>query len=72
MNQILISTLGCIAIFLVSRKDKWQRYGYIFGLLSQPFWFIETFRAEQWGIFILCIWYTINWSIGIYNYWVKR
>jgi len=65
----MIAVFGCSAIYLVGRKDKYKKYGYIFGLLSQPFWLYSSFLNRQWGIFFLSIWYTFSWGNGIKNYW---
>lgn len=70
--QIGILLFGVPAIWFVSRKEKWKRWGYIFGLCSQPFWMYSAITNEQWGIFILTLFYTYSWIQGIYNYWFKK
>ena len=70
--QICIAVFGASAIYLVSRKDRWKRWGYIFGLCSQPFWLYSSWKAQQWGIFALSFWYAFSWANGIYNYWIKK
>ena len=72
MVQLMIAILGGSAIWLVSRKEKWGRWGYILGLASQPFWLYSAYSNKQWGIFTLSIWYTYSWSQGIYNFWIRR
>ena len=72
MDQLMIAILGGLAIYLVGRKDKYKRYGYISGLLSQPFWLYSAFVNQQWGIFVLSIWYTYSWGNGIKNYWFDK
>ncbi len=67
ISQIAIFVLGSMAIFLVANKIKW---GFVLGLLSQPFWFYTAYHNEQWGMFLLCGIYTVNWSLGIWN-WFK-
>ena len=47
--QIGIISLGVTAVFLVSRKNKW---GFVIGLISQPFYFITSILNQQIGIFI--------------------
>lgn len=69
--QIMIFVLGSITIFLLAQKNRWQRWGYIVGLIQEGFWFIAVFRAKQWGIFALCFIYTLCFILGIYNYWIK-
>jgi nicotinamide riboside transporter PnuC len=63
-----LAFLGIISIILVARKNKW---GFVFGLLSQPFWFITSFLNGQWGIFILSIFYTVSWTYGVYEWFFK-
>jgi len=70
--QVSIAILGGLAIWLVGRLEDWKKWGYVVGLTSQPFWFYATIKGEQWGIFVLSIWYTYAWCQGIYNYWWKE
>lgn len=65
----MIMFLGGMAVFCVSRKDRFKKYGYIFGLCSQPFWVYTSIQNKQWGILILTFWYSYNWYKGIKNYW---
>lgn len=71
INQIFIFVFGALAIWLVSRTEKWRRWGYIFGLCGQPFWFWTTVTTEQWGMVALCAFYTYSWGQGVWNYWIK-
>ncbi len=52
---------GILAIILVSRKNRW---GFVFGLASQPFWFATSFINRQWGIFFLSVIYLGSWTYG--------
>ena len=67
--QIGVALFGVTAITLVSMKNKW---GFVFGLASQPFWFITSFNNEQWGIFFLSMFYTGSWVYGIYQWFFKK
>ena len=71
-TQIWIILFGCSAIWFVSRLEKWKRWGYIFGLISQPAWLYTTYIHEQWGILLLSFFYTYSWGQGVYNYWIKK
>lgn len=71
MDQVLIFLFSASAIWFVGRKERWKRWGYILGMLGQPFWLIATFQNKQWGMFSLCIWYTYCWGQGIWNYWIR-
>lgn len=68
ISQIGIFVFGTSAIFLVSKKNKW---GFILGMISQPFWYVTAYMNDQWGIFFMNIAYTISWGIGIYEWWIK-
>lgn len=62
---------GMTAIALSQSPDpSLTRWACIFGLCSQPFWFISAYRAKQWGIFAISFAYTAVWMWGYYNFWV--
>jgi len=69
ISQIGIAIFGVTAIILVAKKNKW---GFVFGFLSQPFWFITSFINKQWGIFFLSIIYEATWALGIYEWFFKN
>lgn len=68
MEQIPLTILSLLAVFFLTGKKN-QRWGNVFGLLSQPFWLYATYTAEQWGMFGLSVVYTFMWIRGIYNNW---
>ena len=69
--QIFIFIFGCSAIWFVSRKEEWKRWGYILGLCGQPFWIYSFWNTDQWGMFALTLFYTYSWGQGVYNYWIN-
>lgn len=72
LSQIAIMIFGPTAIFLVGRKEKWRRWGYIFGLAGQPFWIYSFISHKQWGMLAMTAFYTFSWAMGIYNFWIKK
>lgn len=70
--QIWILALGGAAIWLVGRKEKWGRWGFVVGAVSQPAFLYTTFVHDQWGMFILALWYTYSWLQGIYYNWLDE
>ena len=70
--QIIIIVFGAVAIWLIGRREVWKRWGYIIGLCAQPAFLYTTWKYEQWGIFLLALWYTYAYGQGIYNYWVIK
>lgn len=69
--QIWIAVFGAASIWFVARKEKWKRWGYILGMIGEPAWVYTTIKHEQWGMFLLTLWYTYAWGQGVYNYWIK-
>ncbi len=73
MEQIAIALTGVIAIWLTQQgNERIKKYACLFGLVGQPFWFYSAYTAEQWGIFILCFFYTYSWLIGFKNNWINK
>lgn len=71
MEQILIAFTGVVAIWLSQdKRENWRRYACLFGLAGQPFWFYSAYSTEQWGIFILSIFYTWAWFKGVIINWI--
>lgn len=69
INQLGISVFGILAVILVARKNKW---GFIFGLLSQPFWLLTSLNNRQWGVVVLTIVYTGSWGYGVWQWFSKK
>ncbi len=67
--QIGITIFGVSAIILVARKNKW---GFVLGLVSQPFWLITSYLNRQWGVFLLSAVYVFSWAYGIYEWFYKK
>ncbi len=68
ISQIGIAILGLSATFLVARKNKW---GFVLGLASEPFWILTAYYNHQWGIQLLNVVYVCTWSYGIYVWFFK-
>lgn len=70
--QVVVPIMSMSTVYLLTRKDKIMRYGYIVGFVSQPFWLFTTWFHHQPGLFIAAMFFTCRWGIGIYNYWVRN
>jgi len=66
--QAMIFVFGVASIVLVARKNKW---GFVFGLMAQPFWFITSYVNEQWGVFIVSFVYSASWIYGVYEWFYR-
>lgn len=70
-SQIGIALCGVTAVFLSqdARAER-RRWSSVFGLAGQPFWIVETFTHQQWGILALTALYTWSWGRGFWTHWV--
>ena len=66
--QVGIAIFGITAIILVAKKNKW---GFVCGLASEPFWLITAILHQQWAVFLLSIIYVFSWAFGVYNWFYK-
>ena len=69
ISQFVIPILSCAGVYFVTKKDRTRKYGYVFGLCSQPFWIYTTAYNHQWGLFALSLFYTYRWIHGIVTHW---
>lgn len=69
LANIGVAVFGITAIILVAKKNKW---GFVIGLISQPFWLVTSYLNKQWGVFILTVVYVFTWSYGIYEWFFKK
>jgi len=67
--QIGITIFGVSAIILVARKNKW---GFVLGLASEPFWIITAYLNKQWGVLLLSAIYVFSWGYGVYRWFYKK
>ena len=56
--------MGPVGAILLGSGNRW---GFVIGLATQPFWFYTSFRHRQWGIFIASIFYAFGWAMGVYR-----
>lgn len=68
-RQIIIFITSASAIWLVNSPDPEMRFlAAIFGIIGQPLWFYESYKAKQWGVFASCFFFLGGWIFGIVNY----
>ena len=71
IDQIVIALFGALAAWLSqARTDRLRRWACIFGMLGQPAWFYAAWKAQQWGIFAVCVIYCGAWMRGLWVYWL--
>ena len=65
--QTAILIFSCASIWAFA-GTKYKRLGFILGLCGQPFWIYTSFTADQWGVFLVSLWFTGNHIRGILNH----
>jgi len=72
-EQIALGLLGVTAIRCSQdHRPQYQKLAPIFGLLGQPFWFIAMIKSQQWGVVVLCCFYTMAWWKGFARWYLPR
>lgn len=72
IEQVAIAALGTATVYLSQdHRHERRKLACLFGLVAQPFWMFAALTAQQWGIAILTVLYTLGWCRGFYNFWVK-
>lgn len=73
ISQLVIMCTGIVAAWLSQdHRYNHRKHACLIALVGQPFWWYSTYIAEQWGIFIMSLFYTFAWMKGTYNYWIKK
>ena len=58
IDQLCIIIFGSLAIALISHKSKRVQYwGFVCGILSEPAWIHTAYKADQWAVVLLAIWW---------------
>lgn len=63
--QLWILVFSGGAALMISRTDRWHRWGHVMGLASQPAYVYTTIAHDQWGMLVLTAWYAYHWYAGI-------
>jgi hypothetical protein len=63
--QFAIAALSLAAMVMIASAGPLHKWGFVVGLVSQPFWILATWRARQWGMLALSIVYIFVWIFGI-------
>lgn len=73
MIQLIILIGGALTIYLISRTSLYAKIiGFAVGFLIEPFWLYDAWVDGNWGIFILCIVYTVCYAQGFRSHLNER
>jgi hypothetical protein len=70
--QVGILIFGCLQIWLLSlKRHHINRWGWIAGVVAQPFFLIAYLRGGQWGLMVVWCFYTYAILQGVWNHWIR-
>ncbi|MEP7367728.1 MAG: hypothetical protein ABI972_31090 [Acidobacteriota bacterium] len=73
IEQAIIAICGVLSVFMSQSPNfDARKWAPIVGLVAQPFWLFASWKAEQYGIFLLSFVYAAGWMRGIRTYWGKQ
>jgi hypothetical protein len=73
VSQIMIPILGLLSIFFLGcKKIRLVKFGFMFGLLAEPFWFYAAYTHQQWGVLLIVCAYFIGHSRGLFNSYMRE
>lgn len=59
------------AILAIALKRPWSKWGFVLGLLSEPFYLGTALIHRQWGLLLLTVWWTGSWAFGAWTHFRK-
>lgn len=63
--QAMIVSCGAASIWMLNTKH-YRRLGAVIGLIAEPFWLWTAIHHRQWGIVLLCFWYSYAYIQGVF------
>ncbi len=66
--QLLTTTVGASAVYIISQKKPWYKYGYVVGLFSQILWLSLFLHYKQYVMLIQILLYGYVWYSGLRNH----
>jgi len=70
--QIIILIASCTCISFLSTTKPCRKWGFVVGVFMQPFWVYTSYSNNQWGIFIVSLYFWYIYGQGVYNCFFKK
>lgn len=72
ISNWMIPILTIIAILLIGKPGPFVKWGFLAGLLSEPFWIIVLINKFEWWLFVTVAVCSYSWLRGFLNYWFPK
>jgi hypothetical protein len=66
VEQAVLLGLSAAGMTMLAAGGQRARWGAVVSLMAQPMWLAATWRAEQWGMFVLAL---INTGCFVWMVW---
>lgn len=72
-SNVFLGIVGVSAIRITQAGTPGQqKWASVLGLIGQPAWFYIAYADKNWGIFVLCLFYTEAWVRGFKKHWIDN
>lgn len=62
----ILITSGLMVYYVKSPQVRQRKMGYWVGIIGEPAWVYSTLTNQQYGMFLLSLWYTFNFILGLF------
>ncbi len=68
-EQYLIIVFSGTGALLIAIGDGWEKWGKLSCLIASPLWIVSAAGAAQWGMFLMTIWVSCTYVLGVFRHW---
>lgn len=72
LQQLLIIVFSGSGALLIGIGGGWEKWGKLSCLIASPLWILSTAGGAQWGMFLMTIWVSLSYVLGVTRHWLKR
>lgn len=68
-SQMLIVVFSGTGALMINLGGRWAKWGKLSCLVASPLWILSTAGGTQWGMFLMTIWVSCTYVLGVYRHW---
>jgi hypothetical protein len=73
IDQIIIFITGPLSIWLANDpRPAYRKWACVVAMVGQPSWLYAAYVADQWGILITDVLFTLAWMRGVREHWLTK